>query len=172
MTGERLTEKRWLLVGIIAYAVAANLSYFVLLRPLARKLEKIRIQKNLIEDYYLLVETRRALQDFQQRFITQDQVVTVIEDLKKVGDDMGVVVESVSLEEGFKPEKKRLVEVPIRVRLKSKYHNLGTFLNRLETSHRLFSITDLKVSADPYDPYRHRAEFVLYCLERTTGNEQ
>ena len=52
-------------------------------------------------------------------------------------------------------------EMPIAITGQSSYHDLGSFINKLENDERYMQISDIKIKANPSNPKRHDIEFVV-----------
>lgn len=52
-------------------------------------------------------------------------------------------------------------EMPIAITGHSSYHDLGSFINKLENDERYMQISDIKIKANPSNPKRHDIEFVV-----------
>ena len=155
MLGKNLTKKPWILGTIGVYIIATSLLYFLLLKPSFGKVGKMKIQRDLVEDYRLV---RKVLQDFESKLLKEDELPSVLSGVNEIAKEVGVKLKSVDLDRSFKATGKSIAEIPIKLKLRSPYHNLGVFLNRLEKSQKFLAIADLEL-------YSHDAEFTLYCFK-------
>jgi len=58
-------------------------------------------------------------------------------------------------------EKSVYQEIPIGITAQSGYHQLGSFINRLENGQRYMQVSNIKVNPGEPDSGRHKVEFVV-----------
>jgi Tfp pilus assembly protein PilO len=61
------------------------------------------------------------------------------------------------------PSTSGFLEVPIQVDASGAYHNLGKFLDAIESSKALFRVREIKVEANPADIWHHEASVVIWA---------
>lgn len=61
----------------------------------------------------------------------------------------------------LKPESKFYSEIPISINANCGYHQLGTFINRLEWLERFMKITDIQIEGDASSPKSHDVKLLV-----------
>lgn len=144
----RWTAWRIAAVAILIYVAAANLSYFVVLKPVWTRLDVLRDRKTIIEDFFVVRESSTAVAAFRDGLMKGDQRMTVITSLEQLAKDAGI---RVSEDPKLLPESeisKRMVEYPIELTLRGEYHEIGEFLGLVESSQRFLIVRRVTFEAD------------------------
>ncbi|MCD4690924.1 type 4a pilus biogenesis protein PilO [bacterium] len=134
------TVWRTAVVAILIYVVAANLSYFLVLKPVWSRLDVLQSRKTIIEDFFVVRESSSAVAGFRDGLMKGDQRMTIITSLEHIAGEAGV---RVSGEPRLLPEvevSKHMVEYPIELTLAGSYHKVGSFLGRVESSSRFLIV--------------------------------
>ncbi len=127
-------------VAVLIYVAAANLSYFLVLKPVWTRLDGLKDRKTIIEDFFVVRESSTAVAAFRDGLMKGDQRMTVITSLEQMASQAGV---KVSEEPKLLPESeisKRMVEYPFELVLKGSYHEVGEFLGLVESSPRFLIV--------------------------------
>lgn len=135
-------------VAIMIYVAAANLSYFLVLKPVWNRLDVLRDRKTIIEDFFVVRESSTAVAAFRDGLMKGDQRMTVITSLEQLAKDAGV---RVSEEPKLLPQSeisKRMVEYPIELTLRGEYHEIGGFLGLVESSQRFLIVRRVSFEAN------------------------
>ena len=109
----------------------------------------------------------------QKRLPAQDQISSLLEDFSSVAESSGVKILRIKpLEEPVPLNKAKQVnntytEFPILIEARAGYHQLGAFVNKLETMDRFIKITDIDIAGMEKDPRRHdiKMRIVTYVLQ-------
>jgi hypothetical protein len=127
-------------VAILIYVAAANLSYFLVLKPVWARLDGIKERKTIIEDFFVVRESSTAVAGFREGLMKGDQRMTVITSLEQLASDAGA---KVTEEPNLLPESeisKRMVEYPFELTLRGTYHEIGKFLGLVESNQRFLIV--------------------------------
>ena len=160
----KLGVKHWLSLAIVVYLIGANLVYFFLLKPISDKLRVIKTQKSTAEDWYLLNTARQAVKAFRGRLVGPDELKLVRSRIINIARRCDVTVLSIvpsSSEERF---GWGLAKIPIKVQLQGGYHDIGSFISRLESSEKLFIVDDLRIANEVDRKHNHSTNVTLYAI--------
>ncbi len=127
-------------VAILIYVAAANLSYFLVLKPVWTRLDGVKGRKTIIEDFFVVRESSTAVAGFRDGLMKGDQRMTVITSLEQLASDAGA---KVTEEPRLLPEietSKRMAEYPLELTLRGTYHEIGEFLGLVESSQRFLIV--------------------------------
>jgi len=127
-------------VAILIYVAAANLSYFLVLKPVWARLDGVKGRKTIIEDFFVVRESSTAVAGFRDGLMKGDQRMTVITSLEQLAKDAGA---KVTEEPRLLPEietSKRMIEYPLELTLRGTYHEIGKFLGLVESSQRFLVV--------------------------------
>jgi Tfp pilus assembly protein PilO len=102
----------------------------------------------------------------------QDQISSLLSDFSSLAESSGVKILKIKPEENIADPKKKAVnnvysEAPISVEARSGYHQLGDFINKLETGDRFIKIVDIDIKGNDQDPRHHNIKFkvITYVLK-------
>ena len=132
-------------VVVLVYVAAANISYFVVLRPVWVRLEALKDKKNIVQDLFIVRESSTAVAGFKDALMHGDQRMTVIAVLEEMGEDAGL---RFSREPKLLAEtdlSKRVTEYPIELTLKGSFHELGQFISAIESSDRYLAVRSVEI---------------------------
>lgn len=175
-------EKKMLLVMGLGLVLA--LDYLILILPIQtmfadtlpklgpvkselRTLKEDKKNKDLIESNW--VSTKARLQEAEKSFISADEVSMLLENFSNLAGLSGVKIVSLKPIEmtGSQLAKSGLyVPIPIKASALAGTHELGKFLNRLETNRTFFRITNLHILENPADSRRHLVEIEVEALRK------
>jgi Tfp pilus assembly protein PilO len=134
-------------VAILIYVAAANLSYFLVLKPVWTRLDGLKERKTIIEDFFVVRESSTAVAAFRDGLMKGDQRMTVIGSIEDLASEAGV---KITEEPKLLPEceiSKRMVEYPLEFTLRGSYHEIGEFVSLVESSPRFLIIRRLSFEA-------------------------
>jgi len=167
--------RRWLDLGILIYLVLGVCAYFFLFTPQRAEVNRLKAQKEGRENLYVQLksstqfmdqfqakedEISEAIARFQGNLIAKDQTQLVLVHLGKICERSGVRLQSITP----LPSEKipgNLERFSWEIPLKAGYHNLGAFLNKLESCPTFFGIDNLSISSGTYE---HEAALALYTV--------
>jgi Tfp pilus assembly protein PilO len=99
---------------------------------------------------------------YAEQLPAQKEISRFLEGLASTARNSGVTILSVRpLETKGDRTAKYYSELPVLISAKSGYHQLGAFVNDLESGGRFMSIPDLRISYDAASPRRHNVNMAL-----------
>ena len=144
---------------------------------LKRKVEFVEREGKHLDKLKERLERLKAEDDdYSERFPGQKDIPDLLEEFASVARKSDVNIKSITPIEIKAPQptkrrrakapaakktKKYFEEIPILITAKSGYHQLGHFVNDLETGNRLLTIEDLQMHGNRKDPWEHNAKIVL-----------
>lgn len=154
-------EKRWILGGIAVYVISVGLLYLLMLRPMAARVEGAKDEKSRMENYHILLEAREAIEAFEQR-LTADSTE---DEIRSLAEECGVQLEAV-VPDTVRPVDRRLYSVSFRMLFRSVYHQIGSFLARLEGTDAFLAVDDLSITAASNRDEGHLTECIVYAFRK------
>jgi len=111
--------------------------------------------------------------NLEKRLPGQDQISSLLQDFSDVAESSGGKILRIKpLEEPVavskqKPVNSSYTEFPILIEAMAGYHQLGAFINKLETMDRFIRITDVDIAGNSKDPRHHNAKIriITYVLQ-------
>jgi len=174
-------------------AVILLVYFFLLLRPtlgtlmdIAPRVQKLRMEikavQNDLEFKDRLKAKRVSLEDqlklYANKLSRERELPSLLEDLSRTARTSNIKIL------GITPQDKALAKIslrakesevyqehPISVTAESGYHQLGTFVNKLENNERFMRIADINIKANKANPKRHDVEFVVCAYTFKENNE-
>ena len=187
MTDIKEKQKIYILAAIFGI-VGLMLYYSLLLKPqfssfVARNKE-FRIVKEKVKNGEMLIANEAGLIRQHDNFVKQagylekrlpgqDQISSLLEDFSNIAESSGVSILKIKpLEEPASLSKQKIInnsytEFPILIEARAGYHQLGAFVNKLETMDRFIKITDIDVLGIDKDPRHHdiKMRIITYVLK-------
>jgi len=186
-------QKKLLLISLGAMAFILLVYFFLLLRPtlgtlmdIAPRVQKLRMEikavQNDLEFEDRLKAKRVSLEDqlklYANKLSRERELPSLLEDLSRTARTSNIKIL------GITPQDKALAKIslkakesevyqehPISVTAESGYHQLGTFVNKLENNERFMRIADINIKANKANPKRHDVEFVVCAYTFKENNE-
>lgn len=186
MTDIKEKQKIYILGAI--FGIAGFILYYnLLLRPqfsgfIAMNKEFRIVKERVKKEMALIVNEagiKRQYDNFQKqagylekRLPGQLQISSLLEDFSKVAESSGVKILRIKpLEEPVPVSKQKVTnnsytDFPILIEARSGYHQLGVFVEKLETMDRFIKITDIEVAGNEKDPRHHdiKIRIITYVL--------
>ncbi len=183
-----IKEKQKIYILAAIFGIAGLLLYYnLLLKPqFARFIAKNKefgIIKEKVKSGEVLIANETAVRRQHENFVKQagylekrlpshDQVSSLLEDFSNVAESSGVKILRIKpLEEPAplskqKPVNNAYAEFPILIEARAGYHQLGAFINKLETMDRFIRVTDLDVAGTDKNPRHHdiKIRIITYVL--------
>ncbi len=181
---KRLSEKRRLLVGLVALASLVLYAYVLyLLQPLARgvihlnqqvrevsrqvqQMEQSVAQATSVQQEYSSLETRVA--QLREQLPSENELPTVIEWISELASQTGVKILSIfpqrfaqPLEPDTQVSPRLYKAVALEIDALSGFHQLGMFLSRVESGGQSVEVKQLRVSHSERELRRHNVELIL-----------
>ncbi len=132
-------------VAILVYIAAANISYFVVLKPVWVRLETLKEKKDIIQDFFIVRESSTAVAGFKDALMHGDQRMTVIAVLEEMGEDAGLRFRGEPVLLAGASLSKRVTEYPIEISLVGSFHELGQFIAAIESSERYLIVRSVEI---------------------------
>ncbi|MBL7158817.1 MAG: type 4a pilus biogenesis protein PilO [Candidatus Omnitrophica bacterium] len=186
-------QKKLLLISLGAMALILLVYFFLLLRPtlgtlmdIAPRVQKLRIEikavQNDLEFEDRLKAKRVSLEDqlklYANKLSRERELPSLLEDLSKKARTSNIKIRGITPQDKAlaksslkAKESKVYQEHPISVIAESGYHQLGTFVNKLENNERFMRIADIHIKANKANPKRHDVEFVVCAYTFKENNE-
>jgi len=182
-------EKQKIYVLIAIFGLAGLLLYYnLLLKPMysgfAVKNKEFRTVRDRVKSGEALIKNeegiKRQYDNFQKQAVflekrlpSQNQISGLLEDLSKVADSSGVSILRIKpLEEPVLSSKQKssgnsYIEFPILIEARAGYHQLGLFVNKLETMDRFIKIADIDIAGTDKNLRNHdiKIRIITYVLQ-------
>ncbi len=179
------SKKKILLVYVSALLLILVGYFCLFLRPSVAKLAglipEIRESKIAIKSVQndLLYEDKlnkrlKILQEklagYEKRLSREKELPVLLENLSEMAKEsqvriLGIIPYDTRLKarKDTGEEKSVYQEVPIAISAQSGYHELGSFINRLENDQRYMQVSHMKIKPSHVDKDQHKIEFVVYA---------
>lgn len=173
---EILADKHNVNIAIIA---AASLSYMLIFFiPQAKELvttlsEAAKLKREIVETKQKWADISSAenqvlllkekIRDYEKKLPMEKEISSILQYLSDAAKKLDVTINEIKPgEQTTKQDKKALYwSIPIVVKAKCGYHQLGAFLNELEKADRFMKITDIEITATPYADTAHEVELTV-----------
>ncbi len=156
---------QWVIIALVGYLIVITLLYILLLRPTFNRLNEVKIEASTAEEHFLLDSARQAVNTFRGRLVKADEINSVRSEIMNLGQKSNVTSLSVEPLPSEEDIGRGLVKIPIKVQLQGGYHNIGTFINNLESSEKLSFVGNLDIQNQTGMEQKHKAEFMLYVFK-------
>ena len=115
-----------------------------------------------------ITSLRNELGRYEASLPSKKNIASILDHLSKIASETGVKIVGIGElkeAEGKVPELKGAQqpysEVSIGINLKSGYHQLGSFINKVESSARLMKLRDIEIKVDPRTPNEHNVKLIV-----------
>jgi Tfp pilus assembly protein PilO len=134
------------------------------------EIRRIKADAKVVTDDFLFegklktrLQTLQAqLGEYEERLSREKEIPQFLENLSDLARHSRVKIVGIAPSKTGADQGKDVYQVvPIMVYAQSDYHDLGTFINRLENDKRYVQITDMKIRANRQNPMKHDIEFVI-----------
>lgn len=176
------TKKRIFFIYVVALLCIIVVYFYFILRPTLKRLfdlmprvQERRLEINTVKNDLLyednfkkrLQTLHQTMDKYEKRLSREKELPLLLENLSEIAKSSRVKILSITpIDRGppGKGEEERVYqEVPIAISAQSSYHELGTFINRLENAQRYMQVSNVKIMSNRDNPRRHRVEFVVYA---------
>ena len=177
-----LKNQKLVIYGIITFCLLVA-NYTLFLKPtmasLSRttpKLRQMQRQLALAENNVVNIprykaqidEMRKSLSKQKKKLSTKQEISSVLKGLSETAKDSGVKILSIKPYPAVTGDQQNIVssayqKYPISIKAICGFHQLGTFLNKLENADTFMRVSDIKITADPNDYTQH----LIYVLVNT-----
>ncbi len=173
-------KKEMIILSVLIIVVIAVVYFQLLFRPAIGRLRTLlpqtsALKKSLVEARSLVAnkdilekekeKLQLRLDKHKEIFPSQQEIPRLLEKLSGIADESRVKIISIKpldKEASGGAEKDGVYqEIPIKIVAKSSYHQLGRFLQNLETGDRFMMVKDLKIRANENKPKKHNVELTV-----------
>ena len=122
-----------------------------------------RFESKLKEKQAALNET---MGQYENKLSREKELPKLLENLSNIANSSRVKIVGITpLESTLSTDDSKNIyqEVPIAITAQSSYHDLGVFINKLETDERHMRVSNIKIRAGKINPKRHDIEFTVYA---------
>ena len=174
-------QKLYILFGIIGAAVLV-VYYNLLLRPLftafiANNREFYAIKRSVKSARALIANEERIRKQYENfksrseelenRLFSQDEISSLLQDFSGIADFSGVKILKIKplelLDDVYENETGQGLysKLPILIEARAGYHQLGVFINRIESMEKVIRIDGLDIRGNPREPRHHEISLRL-----------
>lgn len=108
---------------------------------------------------------------YENRLPQQKEIPVILEHLSSLALESGVKITAIEPSKASSSSTpKDYSEVPITLIAKCGYHQLGTFISKLENSSQFMKISNIKISRNPSDVYHHNIDLRISTFTLTEEN--
>jgi len=175
-------KKQTLLIGVAIF-LAIMIAYgYIFFRPhagelmaLFSKLSNLKLElssaKTDIATKPMLEKTKASLLSkidyYEKQLPEQKEIPKILESLSEIAIGAGVKIIAIKPAESS-VEGAIYQEMPIQIKAKCGYHQLGRFINSLETGDRFMKVTDINLASNAEDMLNHNVELQIktYTLSK------
>lgn len=185
-----LRQDQQLLVGVVVFAAAGLWGYGVyLMKPLAQAVSRVgqdartasitlqHVEQTLAQEPQLRNEFRALSETtatLRASLPSEEELPSSIELLSDLANQTGVKIQTIfpqrSLDRSVAPnlapastlgQAGLYKEIPIQIDALAGFHQLGSFLSRVESGSQSIQLSSLRISGNPKEPRRHHVRLVL-----------
>jgi len=184
-----LNEKQKIYVLIAIFGIVGLALYYnLLLKPqfsgFIAKNKEFYVTKSRVKSEEIMIANEAGIirqhENFEKqagylekRLPSQDQISSLLEDFSNIAESSGVKILKIKpLETPVAVSKQKVVnnaytEFPILIEARAGYHQLGDFVNKIETMDRFIKVTEMDVLGTDKDPRRHdiKMRIITYVLQ-------
>ena len=137
----------------------------------------IRTRGNLIAARSLIAEKGKLkdkaeeydkkIELYEKKLPAQQEIPALLENLSKMAKNANITIIGITPAASKTAKEKKnqnqvYKEIPILIKAKSGYHELGRFLNNLENADRFMKVTDISIKANAALPKKHDVQLMVY----------
>lgn len=184
-----ISDKQKLFLLFAIFGIAGLAAYYsVLLKPqflsFITKNREYFVVKNRVKSEEIMIANEQGIirqhknfekeaEFLKKRLPSQDQVSSLLEDFSNVAESSGVKIlkikplETPTALPGQKVTNSAYSEFLILIEARAGFHELGDFVNKIETMDRFIKIADIDVAGTEKDPRHHdiKMRIVTYVLQ-------
>jgi len=177
-----LKNQKLIVYGIITLCLLMA-NYTLFLKPtmasLSKAMPKLRqLQRKLVVDQNLIAgipgykarieAMRKSLSQQKKKLSTKQEISSLLKGLSEIAKDSDVKIVSIKPHAAVAGKRQSTAsgayqKYPISIKAVCGYHQLGTFLNKLENADIFMRVSDINITADPNDLTQH----LIYVLVNT-----
>jgi len=171
----KIEKNPYLVIGLIIFFILL-LDYFILLRPQLMLFKQTNRQTGtLFRNLKTAKQDIASLDQFQKRLGILTEKNSVVGERIAQEEEMPVVLENIQLKPSRTEQKivataqaGKIYELPILIEARSGYHQLGSFINKLENDQIFMNLASLELLSNDEDASHHNAKMVveIYILKK------
>ncbi|MBL7069101.1 MAG: type 4a pilus biogenesis protein PilO [Candidatus Omnitrophica bacterium] len=166
------------LISVLIIILIAGGYFHIFLRPAIKKLvtliPEVASLKNDLQDARFLMGQKASIDgqnkklllmmdEYQKIFPRQQEIQKILEDLSNIANESDVKIV------GIRPFSEKGIgtkivdiykEIPVEIVARSGYHELGEFLQRLETGGRFIIVKDFKIDSNPHNVKKQNTRLI------------
>ena len=119
-------------------------------------------------------ELKGKISFYEKNIPAQKEIPVLLGELSRFAKDTKVKISAITPPgKTEKVSEEPYFEVPIHIKARAKYHNLGFFINKLETADRFMKISDIKIQTNSATPGLHNIQLIIsaYYLPESKKKE-
>jgi type IV pilus assembly protein PilO len=167
---------------IAGYIVMVILFYFILIAPKVKASKdfqaKIAEKQTFISKAGSMDKQREKIENakdeigklkeninyYEKKLPTEKDIPDLLQYLSNIGTETNVKLLEIEKKQEIRQEQGQTlyVTVPFKLILKGGYHNIGSFIGKLENADRFMKIEKLEIKEDKNNPYEHRGEMTVF----------
>ncbi len=166
------------LISVLIIILIAGGYFHIFLRPAIKKLvtliPEVASLKNDLQDARFLMGQKASIDgqnkklllmmdEYQKIFPRQQEIQKILEDLSNIANESDVKIV------GIRPFSEKGIgtkivdiykEIPVEIVARSGYHELGEFLQRLETGGRVIIVKGFKIDSNPHNVKKQKKRLI------------
>jgi len=171
MSPIKLSQKMWLLlilptVGIIILSVFLTMPKFKEIKRLDADIQKARSElaqtRSIANSKEQLIdaigELKGSIDYYAMRIPSEKGMSWLLIELSKIARATGVKYSTITPLPIQKVDA--YLKIPIKIEIQSSYHNLGRYLNMIETSKRFISVDNITITSTA-NPLKHQVTLLV-----------
>jgi len=156
-------------LAVLVCSLAVSSAYLFVMQPSSIRLQEIREQKSMLHDYVVIQQAEAAIGAFRNGLMTGDQRMTVMSEVRLMAEGSGVKIVGDPDLLLRRDASGHFVEYPIRLRVRSGFHEMGEFLSLLEGSPRFVLVEEVEIRSDVASRSSESEATVLLALAAWEG---
>jgi Tfp pilus assembly protein PilO len=173
-------KRKILIIGLIGVVLLIS-DIFLVVLPLVRKSFSLKAQivsigkdmSSLDQQIHMLDTTNKKLQalkterdSYERSLPKEEEIPALVGNLSAIAGKVGVdiiAVKPVRIESREGPGQEAVIfhEVPLEIFAKGGYHQMGKFINELETSGKYIEVKDMEITRDELMPRKHFSRILI-----------
>jgi len=111
-----------------------------------------------------IVAYREKVEYYEKMLPAEQEIPALLENLSKMAKDSAVKILAIT---PIMPQEDDMAgnqiyqEIPILINARSGYHELGSFLSKLENADRFMMVADISIKPDNASPKKHNIELLI-----------
>ena len=175
-------EQRKFLIAVLSTVILLVVDIFLILRPLINKTSDLRTQASALTKDIAILNQQISMMDarkkkleelktqyanYEKRFPkAEEEIPSLLESLSTIAVKSDIAIIGIRPVKPVQTEQVEKIaalfnEIPIEILAKGGYHQLGSFINRLEALDRFMEIKDMEINRDAATPRSHSLRLMV-----------